>query len=167
MFSRLPPDVGKSDRFAEIVCDLGKGVGIPQHICYNSLREEWASNRYRRDSLRHARRCVGLLSRPKEPSYRGKPLHFWLQTYAPSSSSGRGSPARSEADDAVRHIGTNCFAALLRMLRGTESRLELRQCQRHRESNETAIATVAPTIVARAAVLSKCRCRKRSRKSIK
>jgi len=60
-----------------------------------------------------------------EPAYHGKSLALWLQTYAPSSSSGRGSPAWSETDDAVRHIGTNSIPVLLRMLRATDSKLKL------------------------------------------
>jgi HEAT repeat protein len=61
-----------------------------------------------------------------EPAYRGKPLTLWLRTYAPSSPSGRGSPAWSEADDAVRHIGTNSIPILLKMLRASDSKLKLR-----------------------------------------
>ena len=43
------------------------------------------------------------------PVYRSKALTLWLRTYAPSSSPGRNSRAWNEADDAVRHIGTNCI----------------------------------------------------------
>jgi HEAT repeat protein len=72
---------------------------------------------------------LGMLWLPRllrtEPAYHGKSLTLWLQTYAPSSRSGRGSPAWTEADDAVRHIGTNGIPVLLRMLRATDSRLEL------------------------------------------
>lgn len=66
-----------------------------------------------------------LQSGEREPVYRGKPLSLWLQTYSPLSPSGRGSPAWSETDDAVRHIGTNSIPALLRMLRVTDSKLKL------------------------------------------
>jgi HEAT repeat protein len=67
---------------------------------------------------------LSWLHRP-EPAYHGKSLALWLQTYAPSSSSGRGSSAWSETDDAVRHIGTNSIPVLLKMLRATDSKLKL------------------------------------------
>src|SRR5690242_18039035 len=54
---------------------------------------------------------------PREPVYRGKALSVWLQTYSRSSSSGRHSREWNEADDAVRHIGTNCLPVLLHMIR--------------------------------------------------
>ena len=63
---------------------------------------------------------------PREPVYLGKPLSRWLRTYAPSSSSGRGSREWSQADDAVRHIGTNGIPILLNMLREKDSKLTLR-----------------------------------------
>jgi hypothetical protein len=55
--------------------------------------------------------------RPSEPVYRGKPLTQWL---APSlSNPDRGATewgARSlEADEAVRHVGTNAVPTLLRI----------------------------------------------------
>jgi HEAT repeat protein len=62
----------------------------------------------------------------REPVYRGKTLTFWLQTYAPSSSSGRHSREWDEADEAVRHIGTNSFSILFHMLRKKDSNLKLR-----------------------------------------
>ena len=63
---------------------------------------------------------------PRVPVYHGKALTLWLRTYAPSSSSGRGSREWKEADDAVRHIGTNCIPVLLHMIREKDSRLKLR-----------------------------------------
>jgi hypothetical protein len=54
----------------------------------------------------------------RRPVYHGKPLALWLQTY---SSSGRGSPEWKLADEAVRHMGTNCFPVLLRMIRQKDS----------------------------------------------
>jgi len=63
---------------------------------------------------------------PPEPVYRGKPLTRWLSTYAPSSSAGRHSREWNEADDAVRHIGTNCISLLLQMIGEKDSSLKLR-----------------------------------------
>ena len=63
---------------------------------------------------------------PSEPMYRGKALTLWLRTYAPSSSSGLHSQEWNEADDAVRHLGTNCIPTLLHMIRGKDSKLKLR-----------------------------------------
>jgi len=53
-------------------------------------------------------------------------LTRWLGTYAPASSANRGSHEWNEADEAVRHIGTNCIPILLRMIRATDSPLKLR-----------------------------------------
>ena len=60
--------------------------------------------------------------RQSEPVYAGKELSVWLQTYAPSSPVGRGSPQWREADDAMRHIGTNSIPVLLQMLRATDGK---------------------------------------------
>jgi HEAT repeat protein len=62
---------------------------------------------------------------PREPVYRSKPLTHWLRTYAPSSHSGRHSREWNEADDAVRHLGTNCIPVLLQMVRAKDSQLRL------------------------------------------
>lgn len=65
----------------------------------------------------------------------GKPLSLWLRTYAPSSSAGRGSREWSQADDAVRHMGTNCIPTLLSMLRQRDSKIKLNLvalAQKHR-----------------------------------
>jgi len=59
--------------------------------------------------------------RQQEPVYGGKTLTLWLRTYAPSSSSRLHSPEWNAADDAVRHMGTNCFPILLRMIRQKDS----------------------------------------------
>jgi hypothetical protein len=64
-------------------------------------------------------------SRERQPVYGGKVLTLWLRTYAPSSSSGRHSPEWNEADDAVRHMGTNCIPILLRMIRLKDSPAKL------------------------------------------
>ena len=70
---------------------------------------------------------VCLLARqgPRVPAYRGKSLPVWLRTYGASSSSGRHSREWNEADDAVRHMGTNCVPVLLRMIREQDSSLKL------------------------------------------
>jgi len=67
-----------------------------------------------------------VLQVPPEPVYRGKTLTHWLRTYSPSSSAGRPSREWKEADDAVRHIGTNCIPVLLQMIRAKDSPLKLR-----------------------------------------
>src|ERR1017187_4665789 len=59
------------------------------------------------------------------PVYRGKVLTSWLRTYAPSSPSGRQSREWGEADDAVRHIGTNCIPVLLRMVCQRDSKMNV------------------------------------------
>ena len=64
-------------------------------------------------------------SRDRQPVYGGKSLSLWLRTYAPSSSSGLHSPAWNQADDAVRHLGTNCIPILLRMIRQRDSPAKL------------------------------------------
>jgi hypothetical protein len=71
--------------------------------------------------------AVWLLARqgPRVPAYRGKSLPVWLRTYAESSSSGRHSREWNEADDAVRHMGTNCVPVLLRMIREKDAKLKL------------------------------------------
>jgi hypothetical protein len=60
-------------------------------------------------------------SRERQPVYGGKSLTLWLRTYAPSSSFGLHSLEWNEADDAVRHLGTNCIPILLRMIRQKDS----------------------------------------------
>jgi len=64
-------------------------------------------------------------SRERQPVYGGKALTLWLRTYAPSSSSGLHSLEWNEADDAVRHLGTNCIPILLRMIRQKDSPAKL------------------------------------------
>lgn len=67
---------------------------------------------------------LSILQALREPVYLGKSLTLWLRTY--SKWSGRGSPEWSQADDAVRHIGTNCIPTLLHMLRAKDSKIKLR-----------------------------------------
>ena len=62
---------------------------------------------------------------PREPAYRGKALTLWLQAYVSASSSGPGSREWREADDAVRHLGTNSIPVLLHLLRKRDSNLKL------------------------------------------
>jgi hypothetical protein len=62
---------------------------------------------------------------PRVPVYRGKSLPVWLRTYAVSSSSRLHSREWNEADDAVRHMGTNCIPVLLHMIREKDSKLKL------------------------------------------
>jgi HEAT repeat protein len=58
------------------------------------------------------------LLRPSEPSYQGKSLSAWLGDYLLPNA------GASDADDAVRHIGTNAIPTLLRMLRAKDSPLK-------------------------------------------
>ncbi len=64
-------------------------------------------------------------SRERQPVYGGKALTLWLRTYDPSSPFGRHSPEWNAADDAVRHMGTNCIPILLRMIRQKDSPTKL------------------------------------------
>ncbi len=65
------------------------------------------------------------LLRQQEPVYGGKTLTAWLRTYDPSSSSQLHSKEWNDADDAVRHMGTNCLPTLLRMIRAKDSPAKL------------------------------------------
>jgi hypothetical protein len=67
--------------------------------------------------------CFLLPQDSRRPVYHGKPLTLWLQTY---TSSGRGSPEWKEADEAVRHIGTNAIPVLLHLVYVKDSALKLR-----------------------------------------
>jgi hypothetical protein len=57
---------------------------------------------------------------PAEPVYNGKALSVWLQNFNSDVVDGR------EAEDAVRHIGTNAIPTLLSMLRAKDSGLKIR-----------------------------------------
>jgi hypothetical protein len=61
------------------------------------------------------------LLRPREPYYKGQPLSRWLGAYNPEVTADL-----SGTDEAVRHIGTNAFPTLLRMLRASDSPLKAR-----------------------------------------
>jgi hypothetical protein len=67
--------------------------------------------------------CLLLRQDSRRPVYHGKPLTLWLQTYTRSS---RGSPEWKEADEAVRHAGTNAIPVLLHLIQAKDSELKLR-----------------------------------------
>ena len=64
----------------------------------------------------------------KEPVYRGKPLSAWLEAYRMHGMAGvetwQVRLEQQEADEAVRHAGTNALPTLLRMLRAHDSALK-------------------------------------------
>ena len=64
---------------------------------------------------------AGRVSQQREPVYQGKPLSEWLKPYAYQ-------PWRNyhEANEAVRHIGTNAIPTLLRLVRINDSDLKAR-----------------------------------------
>jgi hypothetical protein len=72
---------------------------------------------------------LGLASGPREPVYDGKPISYWLKGYTsgrfnPAHPGGPSVPTYSEADDAIRHMGTNAIPTLIQMLREKESPLK-------------------------------------------
>jgi HEAT repeat protein len=60
--------------------------------------------------------CLWLALSPREPSYKGKSLSVWLEPYRPEYSGDT-----SDADEAVRHTGTNAIPTLMRLLRARDS----------------------------------------------
>jgi hypothetical protein len=69
---------------------------------------------------------VGRMNSPVEPMYRGKTLSFWLQQYYGLAL--MESPAQdfhTEADEAVREIGTNGIPLLLQKIRANDSPLDV------------------------------------------
>ena len=78
----------------------------------------------------HRRLILGLLAlgiltalifafiRPREPSYQGRSLSQWLVKFDTWDSS---LAAQAEAEDAIRHMGTNVIPHLLRYIRHEES----------------------------------------------
>jgi hypothetical protein len=60
---------------------------------------------------------IALLTREREPSYHGKPLAFWIAQFCPQNPP---SHLEEEAEEAVRHIGTNAIPYLLRWMRYEE-----------------------------------------------
>src|SRR5262245_13961741 len=69
---------------------------------------------------------VWLVQRPSEPVYEGRRLSFWLTGYDQPE---HDELTRTEADEAVRHLGTNAIPTLLRMLRAKDSALTRRVVQ--------------------------------------
>jgi HEAT repeat protein len=68
--------------------------------------------------------------RLREPVFQGKRLSVWLNAYRMSGMAGvetwQVRVEQQEADEAVRHIGTNALPTLLRMLRAKDSALKLK-----------------------------------------
>ncbi len=65
-----------------------------------------------------------------EPVYQGKPLSFWLEGCDPGNINhahlkGQSPPTWSQANAAIREIGTNAIPTLLRMLEQPDSRFKL------------------------------------------
>ncbi len=58
-----------------------------------------------------------------EPVYQGKPLRYWV---AKTASQGQTASDLIQADQAVRHIGTNAIPTLLEMLQEKDSTLKLK-----------------------------------------
>jgi hypothetical protein len=63
-----------------------------------------------------------LRPQEREPVYQGKALRVWLREYAGWDTGPKEwAQAKTRAEDAVRHIGTNAIPALLRMVQKMES----------------------------------------------
>src|SRR6266849_1668863 len=74
-----------------------------------------------------------LVLRPREPAYQDKPLSAWLEQYYGSNLTlitDTNSPARLEAENAIRQIGTNGLPLLLRLISTRDSPLT-KQLQAH------------------------------------
>ena len=61
---------------------------------------------------------------PKEPSYNGKPLTYWLKHYQSVRWHDPNDAKLVESREAIRHIGTNAIPTFLRMLRAKDSALK-------------------------------------------
>ncbi len=59
-----------------------------------------------------------------EPTYRGKRLSAWLEVLDPGKARPRGTQTDLEAEEAIRHIGTNAIPQLLRLVRARDTRLK-------------------------------------------
>jgi hypothetical protein len=68
------------------------------------------------------------LTWPREPSYNGKPLTYWLGHYfpPPTGSVGPGVAPDPQAVEAFRSIGTNGIPTLLRHIRAHDAPLKLK-----------------------------------------
>ena len=62
-----------------------------------------------------------MLREPAEPSYQGKPLSVWLESYMHWGSV-TGAWPNPETDEAIRQIGTNAIPTLLKMLNARDSK---------------------------------------------
>jgi hypothetical protein len=60
-----------------------------------------------------------------EPTYRGKRLSAWLEVLDPGKARPKGTQADLEAQEAIRHIGTNAIPQLLRLVRARDTPLKL------------------------------------------
>jgi tetratricopeptide (TPR) repeat protein len=69
---------------------------------------------------------IYLLLPPPEPSYKGKPLAFWLRQFQELPSSDAEDPKIIECREAIRTIGAAGIPTLLRMLRAKDSMLRLK-----------------------------------------
>ena len=56
------------------------------------------------------------IRRDKEPSYEGKPLHYWVGCFY-TQKTRESAPREAKATEAIRHMGTNAFPLLLKWLR--------------------------------------------------
>ena len=64
--------------------------------------------------------------RPPEPRYQGKSLSVWL---AETDTGSWPRQSSNPADEAIRHIGTNAFPMIARLLRSRDSALKLKLLQ--------------------------------------
>jgi HEAT repeat protein len=71
-----------------------------------------------------------ILSQPGEPVYQGKPLSFWCaQEYSGNLSPDSNMDLQTQAEIAIRTIGTNAIPTLLRWLRAKDSKFKLKLIQ--------------------------------------
>jgi hypothetical protein len=98
-----------------------------------------------------------LLSTPSEPSYKGKSLSYWLQAYKIPFTATHGLwrngkpigadedlPTRSQADTAIRAIGTNAIPTLLRLIQRRDNRHSYWQFSLARKLPFFRVAPVSP-----------------------
>jgi hypothetical protein len=100
--------------------------------------------------------AAAFLLTPSEPSYKGKPLTYWLQAYKIPFTATNGlwrngkalgaddeAPSRFETDAAIKAIGTNAIPTLLRLIQHRDSRLRYWQFSLARKSPFFRIAPVS------------------------
>ncbi len=65
---------------------------------------------------------------PKEPSYKDKPLSYWLTQFKEEENGGAdtNNPTSAECREAIQHIGTNAIPFLLRILRAKDSAVKVK-----------------------------------------